>query len=115
MLNALLGQGGAIFFAARRRSLLAEHTLFQVARSATNGRIKLAIKCRGILGIDKGDACWARDADADADGQGSSSCAVTPCRLLAVDDDSPRIGRLFIAILYICNDYLLQCGEAPML
>jgi hypothetical protein len=81
LLNILLGQGGVIFFPARHGSLLAEHTLFQVARSATNGRIKSAIKCVGILGIDADDACSARDADADADGRGSSSSEVTACRL----------------------------------
>jgi hypothetical protein len=51
LLNALLGQGGVIFFPARRRSLLADCTLFQVVRSATSGRIKSAIKSRGVLGM----------------------------------------------------------------
>ncbi len=72
-LNDLLGQGGVIFLPASCRSLLAEYTLFQVTRSATNGRIKSAIKCGGILEMDKDDACWARDADADA--------GVTACHL----------------------------------
>jgi hypothetical protein len=114
MLNALLGHGGVIFFPARRSSLLAEYTLFQVARSATNRRIKSAIKCRGILGIDMDDACWARDEDSD--GRGPSSCGATACRLRAALDDSPRIERLLIAIV-CCSQRMFNSvgGEALML
>jgi hypothetical protein len=96
-LNTLLGQGGVIFFVARHSFLLAEHTLFQADRSATNGRIKSAIKSRGVLGMAKDDACWARDEDEGSDGRGPSFCGAAACRLLAVDDVSPRIGRLLTA------------------
>jgi len=99
-LNALLGQGGVIFFPARHRSLLAQYTLFQVTRSATNGRIEPAIKSRGILGLDEDDA-WARDEAADG---GPSSCGgAVACRLRAVDDDSSSLTLLLILILMSTN------------
>jgi hypothetical protein len=50
-LNDLLGQGGVIFLPASCRSLLAEHTLFQVTRSATNGRIKLACVVADVMRV----------------------------------------------------------------
>ena len=78
----MLGQGGVIFFPATQSSLLAQYTLFQVVRSATNGRIKSAIRYRGILGVDEDDA-WVRDEDedVDADGIGPPSCGAVACRL----------------------------------
>ena len=105
LLNALLGQGGVIFFPARHRSLLAQYTLFQVTRSATNGRILAAIKSRGILGLDEDDA-WARDEVAGADGRGLSCCGAVACRLLAVDDDSPSLALLLIVIMHSRSNYL---------
>jgi hypothetical protein len=96
-LKDLLGQGGVIFFAARHSSLLAEYTLFQVVRSAMYGRIKSAIKCGDMLGMNKDGACWVRDEDEDTDRRGPSSCGATACRLLAaLDNDSLRVERLLI-------------------
>jgi hypothetical protein len=45
----VLGQGGLILLPAFLNSLLAPHTLFQVDRCGTKGRMRAAIKLMGIM------------------------------------------------------------------
>jgi hypothetical protein len=49
----VLGQGGLILLPAFLNSLLAQHTLFQIGRSWTKGRMSVAIKLGCMLGTDE--------------------------------------------------------------
>jgi hypothetical protein len=65
-----------------------------------NGKMEPAIKSSGILGMDEDNDAWAARDEVGAE-PSSRSGAAQACRVRAVDEDSPSIERLLIAILCV--------------